>query len=437
MAKKEDEENLNLDEEKSEIKSEEESVDKNTKESRVRYIIIIGISIIISILIFIGITIMRYKDLVYPKSYLYNINVSKLDNQELHKITNNLENKLLNSKINIKSDSKNFEIDTNEIIFNLNSQELENEIMSYGKDNKTIQNIKSIIFSDSKNYRFNINFNEEALTKQIEDISNAVNVDYENAKIDINADKINIKKEENGLKLDTEKLKKSIYKQINAFDDSKDILTVDIDFKIESPKVKVNDLKLVDTKISEFYTNYSGSTGRRLNVENAAKKIDDTILMPGEEFSYENVVGPVTYENGYKDAPVIVNGESSVGVGGGVCQVSSTMYNAQLKAGILPTERRNHSKAVAYVPRGLDATLASGIIDYKFKNPYDYPVVINTDTKDNKLYIEFWSNNEVNKNITYEPISFVSGKSAQSYLYGYDKDGKKVYEKFIDTSVYK
>lgn len=437
MSKKEDEENLKLDEEKSEVKPKEESIDKNTKKSRIRYIIIICISIIISILIFIGITVMRYEDVVYPKSYLYNINVSKLDNQELHETINSLEDKFLSSKINIKSNFNNFEIDTNKIILSLNGKELEDKIMNYGKNNKTIQNIKSIIFSDTKNYRFDIDFNEEALTKQIEDISTVVNVNYENAKIDINGDKINIKKEGNGVKLDAEKLKKSIYKQINTFDDNKNILTVDIDFKIESPKIKTNDLKLVDTKISEFYTNYSGSIGRRLNVENAANKIDDTILMPGEEFSYEKVVGPVTYDNGYKDAPVIVNGESSVGIGGGVCQVSSTMYNAQLKAGILPTERRNHSKAVAYVPRGLDATLASGIIDYKFKNPYEYPVVINTYTEDSKLYIEFWSNKEVNKNITYEPISFVSGKSAQSYLYGYDKDGKKVYEKFIDTSVYK
>ena len=159
--------------------------------------------------------------------------------------------------------------------------------------------------------------------------------------------------------------------------------------------------------------------------------------MPGEEFSYEKVVGPVTYENGYKDAPVIVNGKSSLGVGGGVCQVSSTMYNTQLKAGILPTERRNHSKPVSYVPRGLDATLASGSIDYKFKNTYDYPIIINTYTKDSNLYIEFWSNKEVNKNITYEPISFTNGRSAQTYLYGYDVGGNKVYEKFIDTSIYR
>jgi vancomycin resistance protein YoaR len=92
--------------------------------------------------------------------------------------------------------------------------------------------------------------------------------------------------------------------------------------------------------------------------------------MPGDEFSYENAVGPVIQSNGYTYAPVISGGKLIQGIGGGVCQVSSTLYNTMLNSGILPTERRNHSKPVSYVPRGLDATLASGSIDYKFINTF-------------------------------------------------------------------
>ena len=159
--------------------------------------------------------------------------------------------------------------------------------------------------------------------------------------------------------------------------------------------------------------------------------------MPGEEFSYENLVGPISKENGYTYAPVISNGELVQGIGGGVCQVSSTIYNAQLKAGILPTERRNHSKSVNYVPRGLDATLATGSIDYKFKNTYDYPLVINAYTSGGKIYIEFWSNKNSTNGITYEAISYANGKVANTYLYGYDLNKNRVYEKHIDTSVYR
>jgi vancomycin resistance protein YoaR len=159
--------------------------------------------------------------------------------------------------------------------------------------------------------------------------------------------------------------------------------------------------------------------------------------MPGDEFSYEQSVGPVTQDNGYTYAPVISDGKLIQGIGGGVCQVSSTLYNTQLKSGILPTERRNHSHPVSYVPRGLDATLASGSIDYKFKNTHEYPIVINTHAGGGTLTIEFWSNEHALKGIEYKPVGYASGNTANSYLYGYDKDGKKVYEKHIDTSIYR
>lgn len=100
--------------------------------------------------------------------------------------------------------------------------------------------------------------------------------------------------------------------------------------------------------------------------------------MPGYEFSYEKAMGDIT-----------------------------------LKAGILPTEIRNHSKAVSYVPRGLDATLATGSIDYKFKNNYDYPIVINASAKDGKLTIEFWPNKKALKGITYEARGYARGNTAK------------------------
>lgn len=379
----------------------------------------------------------KYKDVVYPRSFIYDINISDLNREELEKVINKIEGYILNSTINIKASNGDFKISTNEIISSLNKDDFKKDIINYGKNKSFTKNTKGIIFAKDKNYKFNIEINEEILNKKIENIATVSNINYKNAKVIINGDDITIQKEKSGYILDEQNLTKSINKKLDNFEKDKSIIVVDAKFKEVDAKIKSNDLKSIDKKISEFNTSYSGSSGRRINVENAAKKIDDIVLMPGDEFSYEEVIGPVTYENGYKDAPVIINGETSMDVGGGVCQVSSTMYNAQLKAGILPTERRNHSKAVAYVPRGLDATLASGIIDYKFKNTYDYPLVINTYTENSNVYIEFWSNKEATKGITYEPISFISGKSAQSYIYGYDSKGNKVYDKFIDTSMYK
>jgi len=126
------------------------------------------------------------------------------------------------------------------------------------------------------------------------------------------------------------------------------------------------------------YTTYfsPGENGRNINIRNAASKIDGFVLMPGEIFSTNAEFGVMTYENGYRMAPVIVGGVLQDGMGGGVCQVSSTLYVALLYAELRITERLNHSMPVAYIRNGLDATLAGDWIDLKFQNNTNYPVFI-------------------------------------------------------------
>ena len=100
--------------------------------------------------------------------------------------------------------------------------------------------------------------------------------------------------------------------------------------------------------------------------------------MPGDTFSYNETIGDTTIENGYKVASVYENGKTSTGVGGGICQVSSTLYSAVLYADLKVVERRNHSLTVGYVPKGQDATVSYGSIDFKFANNTDYPIKISS-----------------------------------------------------------
>lgn len=439
-------ENEDVKESELEEQKTKENQDSQTEEKKsddkINYNLCKKILIVIIILFCLCISISiikidRYKYKVYPKSSFYGVDISKMNELELNNLLVKIEKSILTSDVLIKTNEEDYNIKTKNIIKNTNKEKLSKEIMNYGKDKSYIGKMKEVMFPKEKNYSFNISFNEKALNKNINNIAKENDIKYENAKVIIEDEKINIKKESSGTYIDKENLKKSITKKISNIDKDNKKVVINAKYKEINAKIKSSELQDIDTKISQYHTSYSGSAGRRLNVENAAKKIDDLLLMPGDEFSYEKAVGPVTYENGYKDAPVIANGVASNGVGGGVCQVSSTMYNAQLKAGILPTERRNHSKAVSYVPRGLDATLASGSIDYKFKNTYDYPLVINTYTTGGNLYIEIWSNKEATNGISYKPVSYISGKYAESYLYGYDKGGKKIYEKYIDSSMYK
>jgi vancomycin resistance protein YoaR len=147
------------------------------------------------------------------------------------------------------------------------------------------------------------------------------------------------------------------------------------------------------TKIlGEYSTEFSsGPKSRNLNIKLAAQAIDNTIVMPGETFSYNDTVGPTNKENGYQRAQIFVRGTKSYGYGGGVCQVSSTLYNAVDEAGLKVVERHNHSLPVSYVPKGKDAATSYGSIDFQFTNTLSYPVEINASVSDNSILVQIVS----------------------------------------------
>jgi len=126
--------------------------------------------------------------------------------------------------------------------------------------------------------------------------------------------------------------------------------------------------------LGECSTNIGGTEYRLNNVQVAAKAMDGTILMPGEVFSYNDTLGPRTTANGYLPAPAYIGGKTVDDVGGGICQNSSTLYLAALRANLEIVERTNHMYTVGYVPDGLDATVAYNAIDFKFRNSTDYPI---------------------------------------------------------------
>ena len=129
----------------------------------------------------------------------------------------------------------------------------------------------------------------------------------------------------------------------------------------------------------------SPKSARGKNIKLAAEKIDRIILEPGQEFSFNEAIGPASKAQGFKLAKIFVKGEEHEGYGGGICQVSSTLYNAVLEAGLDITERHEHSKDVHYVPDGRDATASHGGIDFKFINNYTCPIVIRAYTSENEV----------------------------------------------------
>lgn len=146
----------------------------------------------------------------------------------------------------------------------------------------------------------------------------------------------------------------------------------------------------------------SRNVDRSFNLATAARALNGTIVPPGQEFSFNSVVGPRELSTGYRQALVILGNEFAPGVGGGVCQVVSTLYNACLLAGLEIVERHNHSVAIDYVPVGLDATVNYGVKDFRFKNNSGGPVYIQALTGSSRLTVKVFGPRQFKKRIRLE-----------------------------------
>lgn len=153
----------------------------------------------------------------------------------------------------------------------------------------------------------------------------------------------------------------------------------EIPLTITKPKVTIKDIgtEAFPDKLSTFTTRYDvSSVDRTTNLRLACEKINEKVVLPGETFSYNKALGVRSVATGYKNAKVYSNGEVVDGIGGGICQISSTLYNSALMANLEIVERRNHQFVTSYVPAGRDATVVYGMTDFKFKNTRKYPIRI-------------------------------------------------------------
>ncbi|WP_136605330.1 VanW family protein [Paenibacillus dokdonensis] len=163
------------------------------------------------------------------------------------------------------------------------------------------------------------------------------------------------------------------------------------------PKVDTELLASLRAKPVGYYVTYynANNADRSHNIALAAKAIDSTVIFPGESFSFNRVVGIRTAGRGYRRATVIVRGELSEGVGGGICQVSSTLFNAVDRAGLHIVKRYSHSRHVPYVPPGRDATVSWGGPDFEFDNAYNQPVLIRAFAGNGSMAVSIFSSDVI------------------------------------------
>lgn len=272
-------------------------------------------------------------------------------------------------------------------------------------------------------YEIAINYLFPNIDKQVEKIAKTIYIKPQNAKIKTNSNTekvFTITKEIVGKSLDKEKL----YRQISMN------LLENKDLNIKIPIIETYphiDAKFYTNQTNlraDFSTNIaSSSTDRKHNIKTAINSLNKVKIAPQQVFSFNNTVGKRTQENGYRQAKIIVNNEFIDGVGGGVCQVSSTLYNCALLAGLDIVEANKHSKQVAYVKQGFDAMVNFGSSDLKFKNNTNETLTIITNFNQDKIRIRIFgekSNYEYKlKNEIFnivEPVELVEIDKNNEYL---------------------
>jgi len=221
---------------------------------------------------------------------------------------------------------------------------------------------------------------EEKLRSQLEKIAKVVTVPGKNATFTFKDGEIIISEGTKGSVVDVEFFKEHIKNKPLKNNYIIPVFSRD-------PLVTKKDLEGLEPTclLSQFSSIFVKNYNRTENIRLASEKIKGTILAPGEVFSFNEVVGPRNKEAGFLMAMVISDGKFVPGLGGGICQVSSTLYNSVLSANLEVIERHSHSLPVTYVPRGKDATIAYGTLDFKFKNNTEGYILIDYKIEGQKL----------------------------------------------------
>ncbi len=337
-------------------------------------------------------------DKIVKNTYINNTNISNLTKTqaklELEKIYNidNLEFNYMD---------KSWKIDTKKMDLSYNLDKAIEDAYNLNRSGNFIENIAKTIksnFGEKNKVKLEVNYNEEKLKNEIIEIAKDVDQDVQDARISINGSRVNVKESKSGLKVNIEDTLNNIATKLEKGNGKEELVVS----KVE-PNIKTEQLQEVDTLLGSYTTKFnSGVAGRSTNIRLAANRTNDILLMPGETFSYNKATGKRTVDNGYKDAPVIVQGVMQEGIGGGVCQVSTTLYNATLYAGLEYVELRNHSIPPSYVSKGRDATVADSGIDFVFKNNLNHPIYIKNYVSGNTVTCQIYGSSKDKQNIQIE-----------------------------------
>ncbi|ACV63077.1 VanW family protein [Desulfofarcimen acetoxidans DSM 771] len=330
------------------------------------------------------------------------IDLSELSLQEGLNKLQSLEEKIRETKIFLKYEYQTYRLSIDNSGVRLDKQAIMNQALSAGHSGSLFRRWSEQYHIEKYGLEIpvKINIDKHFLEASLARITSDITIHPRNAAIHINErNEIEIIPSAAGLKADPAQ---ACIKLIGALEADRSEEIIDLKMVSVAPEHTTDEIRAmgINTLLSAYKTEFeSDNLSRSYNITVAAAALDGLLVPPGKTISFNEIVGPRSTEAGYKDAGVIVNNELVQGTGGGVCQVSTTLYNSVLLAGLEIVERTNHSLPVSYVPIGRDATVVYNSVDFKFRNNTNKHVYIKTITGNSSLTVKIFGSNKSKRDV--------------------------------------
>ena len=294
------------------------------------------------------------------------------------------------------------------------NQNLVSEAVNLGKSGNVVARYKAVkdLEHENKVYDIQFSFDQEAIASLIENDCAEYNVEAVDAHLTRVDGEFVIEEGQTGVVIDNSASETAVYEYLTTQWKGGDA-AIDLVVTEEEPQGNSEDLALVKDVLGTYTTSYSSSgSDRSANVSNGCELINGTTVYPGESFSTYEAVAPFTEENGYYMAGSYLNGQVVDSIGGGVCQIATTLYNTALQAELEITQRQNHSMIVTYVKPSMDAAIAGTYKDIKITNNYSTPIYVEGYTENKKLTFTIYGKETRPANRTVEYVSETLGTTS-------------------------